>query len=257
MNISKSANPALNKNTFAQAFATGTRSEVGVMTLNGTVNKIFLMLLMVIATAAFVWNKFFSALDPAQGIAAVQPWLIGGGIGGFILALVTVFKKTASPITAPLYALFQGVFLGGLSAIFEAQFPGIVVQAVGLTFAVLLVLLLAYRSGWIKVTQNFRLGVVAATGGIALFYFVSFILGLFGVNTGYLHGTSLLSIGISVVIVIVAALNLVLDFDFIESGAEQGAPKYMEWYAAFGLMVTLIWLYIEMLRLLSKLASRE
>jgi uncharacterized YccA/Bax inhibitor family protein len=256
MNIGRSGNPALNKNTFAAtgAFA-GTESEV--MTINGTVNKIFIMLLLVIGGASYVWNKFFSAYDMQQGIAAVQPWLIGGGIGGFIVAIITVFKQSWARITAPIYALLEGVFLGGLSAIFEAQFQGIVIQAVGLTFGVLFVLLLAYRSGWIKVTQNFRLGVVAATGGIALFYLVSFILGMFGVNTGYLHGTSLLSIGISVVIVIVAALNLVLDFDFIESGAEQGAPKHMEWYAAFGLMVTLIWLYIELLRLLSKLASRD
>lgn len=255
MNIGRSGNPALNNNTFAApTFAAQARGEV--MTLNGTVNKIFFMLLLVIGGAAFVWNKFFSVIDPQQGASVVMPWVIGGGIGGFIMALITIFKKTAGRITAPLYALCQGVFLGGLSAIFEAQFPGIVVQAVGLTFGVLLVLLLAYRSGWIQVTKKFRMGVVAATGGIFIFYLVTFILGLFGVNTGYLHGSSLLSIGISVVIVIVAALNLVLDFDFIEKGSEQGAPKYMEWYGAFGLMVTLIWLYIELLRLLSKLRSR-
>jgi len=254
--INKSGNPALNKNTFNMTSRAAAFEQSEVMTINGTVNKIFVMLLLVMAGAAFVWNKFFGFGDTGAGTSAVMPWLIGGGIGGFIVALVTVFKKTAARVTAPIYAVLQGLFLGAISAIFEAQYPGIVVQAVGLTFGVFLALLMAYRSGMIKVTQNFRLGVVAATGGIAIFYLVTFVAGLFGVNTSFLHGSSLLSIGISLVIVIVAAMNLVLDFDFIETGAEQGAPKYMEWYGAFGLMVTLIWLYIEMLRLLSKIMRR-
>jgi uncharacterized YccA/Bax inhibitor family protein len=159
--------------------------------------------------------------------------------------------------TAPIYALLEGLFLGGISAIFEAQYPGIVIQAVSLTFGTLFCLLLAYRSGIIKVTENFKLGVAAATGGIALIYLATLVLGLFGVRMPFIHESGLIGIGFSLFVVVIAALNLVLDFDFIESGAKSGAPKYMEWYAAFGLMVTLIWLYIEILRLLAKLRSRR
>ena len=180
-----------------------------------------------------------------------------GMIGGLIVAVVTIFKKTWAPITAPIYALLEGLVLGSVSAMFEVRFPGIAIQSVGLTFGTLIALLLVYRSGLIKVTDNFRLGVVAATGGIALFYVATMILGFFGVRFPSIYGAGPLGIGISVFVVIIAALNLVLDFDFIESGARQGAPKYMEWYAAFGLMVTLIWLYLEILRLMSKLRSRN
>jgi uncharacterized YccA/Bax inhibitor family protein len=183
--------------------------------------------------------------------------MIGGGIGGFIFALATIFKKTWAPFTAPIYAVLQGLMLGGISSMMNAEFKGIVIQAVALTFGTLFALLFAYRSGLIKVTENFRLGVVAATGGIFIAYLLSFVLGLFGVNIGFMHSNGPIGIIVSLVIVVVAALNLVLDFDFIESGAESGAPKYMEWYAAFGLMVTLIWLYLEFLRLLSKLSSRN
>jgi uncharacterized YccA/Bax inhibitor family protein len=180
-----------------------------------------------------------------------------GGIGGFILALITIFKKTWSPVTAPIYAGLEGLFLGGISAMFEVRFPGIVMNAVMLTFGTLLALLAAYRSGLIKATENFKLGVVAATGAIFLVYMASWIAGFFGKSFGFLHDSSWLSIGISAFVVVIAALNLVLDFDFIEKGVEQGAPKYMEWYAGFGLIVTLVWLYLEILRLLSKLQSRN
>ncbi len=161
------------------------------------------------------------------------------------------------PITAPIYSVLEGFFVGGISAVFEAQFPGIVMQAVGLTMCTLFGLLAAYKSGLIKVTENFRLGVIAATGRIALIYFLSFILRFVGVGIPFIHDSGLIGIGFSLFVVAVAAMNLVLDFDFIESGAQLGAPKYMEWYAAFGLMVTLIWLYIEILRLLAKLKSRR
>jgi uncharacterized YccA/Bax inhibitor family protein len=170
---------------------------------------------------------------------------------------VTVFKKSRAGVTAPIYALLEGLLLGGLSAIFEAQYPGIVIQAVGLTFGTLFCLLVAYTSRMIKVTQNFRLGVFAATGGIALFYLASMVLGFFGIHIPYIHEGGLIGIGFSLFIVVIAALNLVLDFDFIEQAAAQGAPRYMEWYGAFGLIVTLVWLYIEILRLLSKLRSRN
>ncbi|WP_321348586.1 Bax inhibitor-1/YccA family protein [uncultured Draconibacterium sp.] len=255
MNLSKSSNPVLKESTFSRGYT----AQSDVMTVNGTVNKTALMLLLVVAGAVFTWNKFFDAVasNPEAGLAAVGPWLAIGGIGGFITVLVTVFRPQSSGISAPIYAVFEGLFLGGISAIFEMQYSGIVMRAVMLTLAVFMVMLFLYRSGIIKVTQKFMLGVVAATAGIALVYFVSFIAGMFGAEMSFLYGNSNLSIGISLVVVAVAALNLVLDFSFIERASESGAPKYMEWYGAFGLMVTLIWLYLEILRLLSKLASRN
>jgi len=255
MAYGRSANPALNKNTFKTFSYPATDQKV--MTLQGTVNRILIMLVLVILAAAYTWKLFFGALDPATGASSVMIWMIGGAIGGLITALVTIFKKTWAPITAPLYAVLEGLFLGGVSALFEAQYPGIVIQAVALTFGTLLALLMAYKSGLIKPTENFKLGVVAATGGIFFVYLISFILGFFGIHIGFIHGNGLFGIGFSLFVIIIAALNLVLDFDFIESGAKAGAPKYMEWYAAFGLIVTLIWLYLEFLRLLAKIASRR
>jgi uncharacterized YccA/Bax inhibitor family protein len=160
-------------------------------------------------------------------------------------------------MTAPIYAVFEGLFLGAISAMFEAMYPGLVMRAVSLTFGVFFIMLLLYRSGTIRATQKFRTVILAATGGIALVYFVSFIAGMFGVNFGFMTGNSMMSIGFSLVVVVIAALNLILDFDMITRGADAMAPKYMEWYGAFGLMVTLIWLYLELLRLLSKIASRD
>ncbi len=255
MNLTKSSNPVLKENVFSRDYSY--QSEV--MTVNGTVNKTALMLLIVIASAIFVWNKFFAAIqvNPEGGAAAVMPWVIGGGIGGLISALVTAFRPKSSAISAPIYAVFEGLLLGGISAIFESMYPGLVMRAVALTLAVFFAMLFLYRSGVIKVTQKLKMGIFAATAGIAVVYLVSFIGGLFGMEFSFLHGNSNLSIGISLVIVAVAALNLVLDFSFIEEAAGAGAPKYMEWYGAFGLMVTLIWLYLEILRLLSKLASRD
>jgi uncharacterized YccA/Bax inhibitor family protein len=245
----KTANPALNVNSFRVDQAVSGEA----MTLSGTVNKTGILLICVVATAAWSWNRFFHA--PTSD--TVLPLVAIGGIGGFILALVTIFKKEWSPVTSPIYALLEGLALGGISAVFELRYPGIAMQAVGLTFGTLFVLLLAYRSGLIRVTEKFKLGVVAATGGIAVFYLIEFVLGFFGVHFAAINGSGLLGIGFSVVVVIVAALNLVLDFDFIESGVNAGAPKYMEWYGAFGLIVTLVWLYLEILRLLAKLNSRK
>jgi uncharacterized YccA/Bax inhibitor family protein len=249
MALMKTANPALNVNSFRVDQAVSGEA----MTLSGTVNKTGILLICVVATAAWSWNRFFHAptSDTVLPLAAI------GGIGGFILALVTIFKKEWSPVTSPIYALLEGLALGGISAVFELRYPGIAMQAVGLTFGTLFVLLLAYRSGLIRVTEKFKLGVVAATGGIAVFYLIEFVLGFFGVHFAAINGSGLLGIGFSVVVVIVAALNLVLDFDFIESGVNAGAPKYMEWYGAFGLIVTLVWLYLEILRLLAKLNSRK
>ena len=186
-----------------------------------------------------------------------MPIATGGAIGGFILAMITIFKKAWSPYTAPMYAALEGLFLGGISAIFEDQYPGIVIQATGLTLGTLASLLVLYKLGIIKPTENFRLMIVSATMGIAVLYLISMIMNMFGSSgIGFIHSNGLFGIGFSLFVVAIAALNLVLDFDFIEQGSELGAPKYMEWFGAFSLMVTLIWLYLEMLRLLAKLRSR-
>lgn len=239
----RSGNPTLRSNVFTQATSLSSGQS---MTIQGTVNKTLVLLLFTLLTASWSWS------NPAAASGFMFPALIGG----FIVAMVTIFKKEWSPITAPIYALVEGVFLGAISAFFEQAYQGIVAQAIGLTFGVLFCLLLAYKSKMIKVTDNFRLGVVAATGGIALFYLVSIVLGFFGLRIPFIHQSGPLGIGFSLFVVTIASLNLVLDFDFIEKGSERGAPKYMEWYGAFGLMVTLIWLYLEILRLLSKLRSR-
>jgi uncharacterized YccA/Bax inhibitor family protein len=254
----RSGNPALKEGTFLD-LGSGTlvQGDAGAMTLNGTVNKTAFLLVLTLAGALFTWAQFSAAMA-AGNPGAVMPYVWGGAIGGFVVALVTIFKKEWAAVTAPLYAVLEGLFLGAVSAMFELRFPGIVMQAVGLTFGTLAALLLAYRSGLIRATENFKLGVVAATGGIALLYLVNIGMRLFGFEgMGFIHESSTLGILFSVAVVIVAALNLVLDFDFIEHGVERGAPKHMEWYAAFGLLVTLVWLYLELLRLLSKLQSRN
>ena len=243
----KSSNPALSTSIFNNEYAM-TNSES--MTIQGTVNKTAVLLLILTIVASFTWNRYFLGYN-------VTGLMMMGGIFGLITAIITMFKKKIAHITAPAYVAFEGLFIGGLSATFEAMYPGIVIQAVGLTFSTLFCLLGAYKSGMIKVTENFKLGVAAATGGICLFYFATFILSMFGMSMNIFHGSGLISIGLSLVVVGIAALNLVMDFDFIEQGAENGAPKYMEWYSAFGLMVTLIWLYIEILRLLAKLQGRR
>ncbi|HEX5563720.1 MAG TPA: Bax inhibitor-1/YccA family protein [Sporosarcina sp.] len=242
----RSANPSLGEDTFK-----GLRADGGMsMTISGTVNKTFILFLLLCVTAFFTWHQYFAGND-------IQALLWIGLGGGFVVALITIFVKKAAPYTAPLYALLEGLVIGGISAMFESQFEGITTQAILLTLGTLFSLLLAYRSGFIKVTENFKLGVVAATGAIFFVYLADFVLRFFGMEVPFIHETGIVGILISVAIVVVAALNLVLDFDFIEKGAEQHAPKYMEWYGAFGLMVTLVWLYLEILRLLSKLRSNK
>jgi uncharacterized YccA/Bax inhibitor family protein len=243
----RSSNPVLKEKAFAGAIPTGE-----AMTIQGTVNKTGLLLLFVVATAAWTWG-----LSHSETPEAAFPWMIGGLIGGFVVALVTIFKKEWSPITAPIYALLEGLLLGGISAIFEKSYPGIAVQAISLTFGVMFVMLLAYKFRIVQATRGFKLGVIAATGGIAIVYLVNVVMGVFFHSPmSFLNAATPLGIGISLFVVIIASLNLILDFDMIETGARMGAPKYMEWYGAFGLMVTLIWLYMEMLRLLSKLRRR-
>ncbi len=244
----RTANPALSAEVFSVSRG---YAEAETMTIEGTVNRSFVLISLLLLTATPTWWLVMSGRSGAASLV-----MFGGVLAGFILALVTIFKKTAAPITAPLYALAEGAALGGISAMFEGAWTGIVLQAVMLTVGIFLALLFAYRSRLIQATENFKLGVVAATGGICLVYLGSMIAGLFGVQVPYLHSGGPIGIGISLVIVVIAALNLVLDFDFIEHGAEQGAPKYMEWYAAFGLLVTLVWLYLEILRLLSKMRQK-
>ena len=243
----RSSNPVLREKTFTGQIVTGQ-----AMTLQGTVNKTGLLLLCVVVSAAWTWG-----LGHSETPEAAFPWMMGGLIGGLVACLATVFKPNWSPITAPVYALLEGLVLGGISALFEKSYPGIAIQAVGLTFATLFVMLLAYKTGIIRATRGFKLGVIAATGAIFLVYMVDVGIRLFlHTSVPGLNSATPLGIGISVVIVIIAALNLILDFDLIETGARMGAPKYMEWYGAFALMVTLVWLYLEILRLLGKTRQR-
>ena len=238
----RSGNPVLNKSTF---LSSDVQSEK--MTINGTVNKTLISLILLITSGYYC----FTSISPII--------IIGGAIGGLIVAIITIFKKEWAPITVPIYALLEGCFLGGISYMYNTMYEGIVSNAIFLTIGILLSLLFAYKSGWIKPTENFKLGLVAATGGIFIVYLVNFVMSFFGSQMGIMdiNNSSMFSIGFSLFVVVIASLNLVLDFDFIEEGAEKGAPKYMEWYGAFGLLVTLIWLYLEILRLLDKLNSRR
>jgi uncharacterized YccA/Bax inhibitor family protein len=243
----RTSNPALNEKAFKGQVAVGE-----AMTLQGTVNKTGLLLLCVVATAAWTWG-----LAHSNRPEAVYPWMIGGIIGGFVVALATIFKQNWAPLTAPIYALLEGFALGGISAIFEQTYHGIAIQAVGLTFGTLFVMLLAYKTGMIRATQRFKTGVIAATGGIMVFYLIGMVLRVFfHFQIQVIYAGGLWGILFSLFVIIIAALNLVLDFDMIETGVSGGAPKYMEWYGAFGLMVTLIWLYLEILRLLGKVRRR-
>jgi len=238
----RSGNPVLSKNTFNSA-----TNVTETMTINGTVNKTGISLFLLVGTGYLTFNTMNTVL------------LIACGIGGFIVALTTVFRKHWAPITVPIYAILEGGMLGGISFMYNSMYDGIVTNAIFITLGILLSLLMAYRSGLIKPSENFKLGVAAATGGIAIVYLINFVMGFFGSGMGIMsiNNSSIMSIGFSLVVIVIASLNLVLDFDFIEEGAEKGAPKYMEWYGAFGLLVTLIWLYLEILRLLAKLNSRK
>ena len=243
----RSTNPVLKERAFAGAIPTGE-----TMTIQGTVNKTGLLLLFVVATAAWTWG-----LAHSETPNAAVPWMLGGLVGGLVVALVTIFRKEWSPISAPIYALLEGLVLGGISAIFDKSYPGIAMQAISLTFGVMFVMLLAYKMRIVQATRGFKLGVIAATGGIAIVYLISMVMSLFfHTQMSFLYAATPLGIGISLFVVIIASLNLIIDFDMIETGARIGAPKYMEWYGAFGLMVTLIWLYMEILRLLSKVRRR-
>jgi uncharacterized YccA/Bax inhibitor family protein len=248
--LTRTSNPTLNDKTFAGLPQTGVAGEA--MTLQGTINKSFLLLVVLLAAALWPWSQYLSG----GGLAAIAPAIWIGALGGFALALVISFKATLAPYLSIPYAVCEGLAIGGFSAVLEKRYPGIAVQAVGLTFGVMAALLLAYTLGLIHVTQRFRAIVVGATGAIMLLYLASFVLSLFHVAVPILGSATPLGIGVSLVIVCVAALNLVLSFDLIATGVANRAPRYMEWYAAFGLLVTLVWLYLEILRLLGQIRQR-
>jgi uncharacterized YccA/Bax inhibitor family protein len=257
-------NPALNENTFDQPYDYDAPDRGSVMTVQSTAIKAAGLVGLTVVAAVFTWS--ISTSGGTFNGSVAMPWMLGGLVVGLILALITIFKPKAAPFTAPIYALAEGLFLGAVSAFYEASyghangqstaFSGIVVQAVGLTLSVLALMLTLYATRIIRVTPKLAAGIIAATGAVFLVYVASFVLSFFGVAIPYLHSSGPIGIGISVVIVGIAAFNLLLDFDLIERGAQQGAPKYMEWYAGFALLVTLVWLYLEILRLLAKLRSR-
>jgi uncharacterized YccA/Bax inhibitor family protein len=256
MALFKSGNPALNEKTFQQSIVVN-QSEV--MTERGTLNKFFLLFLLVMGTAAYTWRAY------NQGVN-VTSWLWIGAIGGLITAIVLSFKPVWAAFLAPIYALFEGAFVGGISAMYNFAFKGaaqtgatggIVMQAVGLTFAVVIAMFALYQFRVIKATEKFKSVIITATAGIAVFYLLSMVLRMFHIDMPLIHSSGTMGIVFSLVVVAIAALNLILDFDMIETGAAMGAPKYMEWYGAFGLLVTIVWLYLEILRLLAKLNSNR
>jgi uncharacterized YccA/Bax inhibitor family protein len=253
----RSSNPVLSERVFRNFESYG---DTTVMTAHGTAIKTIIALCLAMLTAGMTWFKFQQAGGLAAGGAEViMPYLWGGVIVGLITAVVTTFKPDWAAFTTPVYALAEGCVLGGLSAIVASQFPDvpIVFQACCLTFGTMFVMLVGYQTGIINVTDKFRAGVMAATGGIALLYIASMVLRMFGMPIQFIHSAGGLGIAFSVFVVVIAALNLVLDFDMIDRMVRSRAPKYMEWYGAFALLVTLVWLYIEILRLLSKLNRRR
>ncbi|MFT3949614.1 MAG: Bax inhibitor-1/YccA family protein [Agriterribacter sp.] len=251
MELFKSGNPTLTEKMF-QSSLTGERQDV--MTVKGTLNKFGFMFLMVMASAFFSWYSFGKGVD-------VTPYMWTGAIGGLIVALVIVFKKTWAPYLAPAYALLEGLFVGAISAYYNFAFaekaPFIIIQAVGLTFGVALAMFILYNMRIIRATETFKSVIITATAGIAIFYLITIVLRFFSIDIPFIHQGSTFGIIFSLIVVGIAALNLILDFDMIEKGSDAGAPKYMEWYGAFGLLVTIVWLYLEILRLLAKLNSRK
>jgi uncharacterized YccA/Bax inhibitor family protein len=258
MNLTRTSNPFFGKSTFERASSIGYAE--GQMTIRGTMNKTSLILLFVFASAFFTWQRFFGAStpeNPLAGLSAIKLYMIIGGIGGFITAIIASFSPRKAGFFTPIYAIFEGMLLGGLSAMLEALYPGLVIKAVSLTFAVFLGMLLIYQQRIIKVTGAFRRGMIAAIFGIMLVYLVGWISSLFGAPMAFLSGGGTFGLIFSLIVTGISAFSLLLDFDFIEQGAAAGAPKYMEWYAVFGLLVSLVWLYVNILRLLSIFASRD
>lgn len=254
----RTANPALNERTFfEEAYASG-RSGEHAMTINGAVAKTGFLTAILIASAGAAWMAIFpDGVGPGLSVRSEYAigFVFGGLIGGLIAGIVMMFKPSSAPIAAPFYAVCEGLFLGAISGLIQGRFQGIVLQAAMLTVGILVVMLLAYGSGLVKATEKFKMGVIAASGAVFMVYLATWILSMFGIGVPYIHSAGPIGIGFSVVVIVIAALNLVLDFDMIETGARTGAPKYMEWYTAYGLLTTLVWLYIEIVRLLIKLRS--
>ncbi len=254
MAIFKSSNPVLSEKKFRDTVLDEVVSHENAMTVKGTMQKFGFLFLMVMGTAFYAWKEF------SEG-GQVMPLILTGAIGGLVIAIVLMFKKEWSPYLAPAYALLEGLFVGGISAyynsVFAEQAPNIIINAVGLTFGTCIAMYLLYTFKIIRATAKFKAIVMTATAGIAIFYLITFVLGMFGISMPFLHESSALGIGFSLFVVAIAALNLILNFDMIETGAELGAPKYMEWYSAFGLLVVIVWLYLEILRLLSLLSGRD
>jgi uncharacterized YccA/Bax inhibitor family protein len=251
MSLFKSGNPTLREGKFRDTVIHIGSSDQ-TMSVRGTLNKFGFMLLMLMGTAFYSWKEAANGGENTMGL------IIGGAIGGFVIAIVMMFKQEWAKYLAPLYALLEGLFIGAISAMYEASFPGLVANAVGLTFGVGVSMYFLYSFRIIKATERFKSVIITATMGIAIFYFLVWILSMFGINNmSFLHEGSTFGIIFSLAVVVIAALNLILDFDMIEQGSLMGAPKYMEWYGAFGLMVTFVWLYLEILRLLSKISSRD
>jgi hypothetical protein len=252
MSLFKSSNPTLSEKKFRDTVIGSMATQEESMTLQGTLQKFGFMLLMLMGTAFYSWKEVIGNGKD------VLPLVAGGAIGGFIVALVLTFKRAWSPYLAPLYALSEGLFIGAISAMFNLAYDGIVLNAIGLTFGVGISMYFLYSAGIIRATEKFKAVVMTATAGIGIFYLIVWVMGMFGFNNfHFLHEGSTFGIVFSLVVVVIAALNLIMDFDMIEQGSALGAPKYMEWYGAFGLMVTFVWLYLEILRLLSKLNSRD
>jgi uncharacterized YccA/Bax inhibitor family protein len=253
------ANPAFNEAVFRRSAYAGTAGQV--MTVEGSAIKTGILVVILLATAMFTWVQGAGVQVGPNGQVQIPPQIFGllalGGIGGLITAFITIFMPRVSPITAPIYAALEGLALGGISVLIDIRYPGIAIQAVGVSVGTLICLLVLYSARMIRNSPKFTLGVVAATGGICVVYVIDMLMSFFGSRIPFIHESGLLGIGFSLFVVVIAAMNLILDFDFIEQGAARRAPKYMEWYGAFGLMVTLIWLYIEVLRLLAKLRGRD
>lgn len=255
MAIFRSGNPTLTQKMFDKSMHLEANMQ-GTMSVRGAINKFGFLLVMVIAGAAYSWNLF------AQGKPeTMYTWMMVGVFGGLIAAFAIIFKPNWAGYLAPAYGLLEGLFIGGISAVlneaFAKKYPGLIMEAVGLTFGVAIAMFLLYNFRIIKATEKFKSVIIVSTIGIGIFYLLTMVLRMFGVDMPFMYDSSALSIGISLFVVAIAALNLILDFDMIEKGAEQGLPKFMEWYGAFGLLVTLVWLYMEILRLLSKLANNK
>ena len=254
MSLFKSGNPALAEKRFRDTVLDDVVTYENAMTVRGTLQKFGFLMIMVLGTALYSWKEFASGGN-------TMPLILVGAFGGLIIAIILTFKKEWSPFLAPAYALLEGLFIGAISAyynyVFAAKAPFIIMNAVGLTLACAVAMYLLYSFKIIQATQKFKAIVMTATAGIGIFYLLTWVLSFFGVSLPFLHEGSLMGIGFSLFVVAIAALNLILDFDMIEQGAALGAPKYMEWYGAFGLLVTIVWLYLEILRLLSKLSSRD